>query len=206
MNNEIRIIGEQLFSMPPGSSNVSVMVFGNGCGGYIKPSEKEKEKEMTDKLKVLQALANVQVDADEFSNLDDTSYNSEIVQAMAELRKEERQKAVKDAARVIIELNTLAQKAIEHHRSVLRKVRQEEKTNIDSIEAIAVAMAYGRETNNFIPLDHAISGSRGKAFLIKQTVADLNNPAKISEEDYDRLLKVIRETQKKAKASSVKKS
>ncbi len=85
MNNEITTIGEQLFSMPPGSS---IMVFGNGSGGYIKPSEKEKQ--MTDKLKVLQAPANIQNETDEFSSLDETSYNSEIVQAMTELRQKEK--------------------------------------------------------------------------------------------------------------------
>lgn len=201
MNNEIRIIGEQLFSMPPGSS---IMVFGNGSGGYIKPNEKEKQ--MTDKLKVLQALANIQNETDEFSGLDEANYNSEIVQAMTELRKEERQKAVKDAARVIIELTTLAQKGIDERRSELRSIRQKEKNLIDSIEAVAVAVAYGRETNNFLPLDRVMCGRHGKSFITKQTEADRDNPAKITEADYDRLLKVIRETQKKAKASSVKKS
>ena len=206
MNNEITTIGKYLFSIPPGASNVSIMVFGNGSGGYIKPSEKEKEKQMTDKLKVLQALANIQNETDEFSSLDETSYNSEIVQAMTELRKEERQKAVKDAARVIIELTTLAQKGIDERRSELRIIRQQEKIIIDSIEAVAVAVAYGRETNNFLPLDHVMCGRRGKSFITKQTEADRDNPAKITEADYDRLLKVVRDTQKKAKASSIKKS
>lgn len=203
MNNDHMTEGKYLFSVPPHTTAVSLIVF-SGSGENIKSIKKEKQ--MTDKLKVLQALANIQNETDEFSSLDEASYNSEIVQAMTELRKEERQKAVKDAARVIIELTTLAQKGIEERRSALRIIRQQEKILIDSIEAVAVAVAYGRETNNFLPLDHVMCGRYGKSFITKQTEADRDNPAKITEADYDRLLKVVRDTQKKAKASSIKKS
>lgn len=203
MNNDHMTEGKYLFSVPPHTTAVSLIVF-SGSGEYIKSIKKENE--MTDKLKVLQALANIKEEADEFSHLDESGFNDEIMKAIADLRKEERENAIRDAARVIVELNANAQKAIESHRAELRKIRGKEKLLIGCIETLAVAAAYGRETNNFLPLEAAVSGHSAKFFIIKQTLSDANNPAKITEADYDRLLKVVRDTQKKAKASSVKKS
>ncbi len=145
---------------------------------------------------VLSKLAKVNTEKDEFSHLDTEDLGDDLSQAVAELHKEEKAQAVKQAAQVVLSQLNQAKDHIEIKRKKLSSLRREEKETISSIETIAVAMAYGRETQNFLPLALALETGGQK---VKVTVgpAELTIP----EKDYERLLAVVRNKQKEASAS-----
>ena len=145
---------------------------------------------------VLSKLAKVNTEKDEFSHLDTEDLGDDLSRAVAELHKEEKAQAVKQAAQVVLSQLNQAKDHIEIKRKKLSSLRREEKETISSIETIAVAMAYGRETQNFLPLALALETGGQK---VKVTVgpAELTIP----EKDYERLLAVVRNKQKEANAS-----
>lgn len=145
---------------------------------------------------VLSKLAKVNTEKDEFSHLDTEDLGDDLSQAVAELHKEEKAQAVKQAAQVVLSQLNQAKDHIEIKRKKLSSLRREEKETISSIETIAVAMAYGRETQNFLPLALALETGGQK---VKVTVgpAELTIP----EKDYERLLAVVRNKQKEANTS-----
>ena len=110
----------------------------------------------SNKYAILSKLAKVKTEKDEFSHLDMDELGDDLSQAVAELHKEEKARAVKQAAQMVLSQLNLAKELIETKRKKLSSLRREEKETISSIETIAVAMAYGRETQNFLPLALAL--------------------------------------------------
>jgi hypothetical protein len=145
---------------------------------------------------VLSKLAKVNTEKDEFSHLDTEDLGDDLSQAVAELHKEEKAQAVKQAAQVVLSQLNQAKDHIEIKRKKLSSLRREEKETISSIETIAVAMAYGRETQNFLPLALALE-SGGQKVKVVVGPAEMTIP----EKDYDRLLAVVRNKQKEVNSS-----
>ena len=150
----------------------------------------------SNKYEVLSKLAKVNTEKDEFSHLDTEDLGDDLSQAVAELHKEEKAQAVKQAAQVVLSQLNQAKDHIEIKRKKLSSLRREEKETISCIETIAVSMAYGRETQNFLPLALALETGGQK---VKVTVG----PAEmtIPEKDYERLLAVVRNKQKEVNSS-----
>ncbi len=147
----------------------------------------------SNKYEVLSKLAKVTTEKDEFSHLDMEDLGDDLSQAVAELHKEEKAQAVKQAAQMVLSQLNSAKELIETKRKKLSNLRREEKETISCIETIAVSMAYGRETQNFLPLALALETGGQK----------VKGPAEmtIPEKDYERLLAVVRNKQKEVNSS-----
>ena len=142
---------------------------------------------------VLSKLAKVNTEKDEFSHLEAEDLGDDLSKAVAELHKEEKAQAVKQAAQIVLSQLNQAKDLIETKRKKLSNLRREEKETISCIETIAVSMAYGRETQNFLPLALALETGGQK----------VKGPAEmtIPEKDYERLLAVVRNKQKEVNSS-----
>lgn len=140
-------------------------------------------------FRVLSKLANVNNETDEFSHLTNTeAFGDELSKAVNELRTEERKLAIKEAAQLVMNQMSDAKALIDNQRAFLAAIRRQEKQIIATIEYTAVAMAYGRETQNFLPLAYLLeNGSVG---------CGLPQEQRVPEADFKRLLETVRATQK----------
>lgn len=148
------------------------------------------------KYAILAKLAKVNTEKDEFSHLDTDDLGDDLSKAVAELHKEEKAQAVKQAAQVVLSQLNEAKEMIESKRLELSIFRRQEKETISNIETIAVAMAYGRETQNFLPLALALE-TGGQKVRVTVGPAEMTIP----EKDYERLLAVVRNKQKEVNTS-----
>ena len=153
---------------------------------------------------ILANLANVSNLDDEFAQLGGESLNNpELRAALEELRATERKDAVKEAAVIILAQVKEGANNIDKLRHQLAQIRRSEAAVIASIEAIAVANEYGRETNNYLPLA-ALNLFGGSVASVKHEYKGANL---VPDEDFQRLLKVVRERRKtasKAEKTAVK--
>ncbi len=150
--------------------------------------------------KTLLALANIKNESDEFAHLDEGAYGDDLATELAELRKEEKRRTVRAAAEVIVTLDRLSNERIEKLRETLRETRKAEATLIASIEALAVAKAYAKETNNFLPVRFVVDA------ICPCAVIGAGQSHLIPEADYKRLLGVVRDNQKKARVVKAQKT
>ena len=144
---------------------------------------------------ILANLANVSNLDDEFAQLGGESLNNpELRAALEELRATERKNAVKEAAVIILAQVKEGANNIDKLRHQLAQIRRSEAAVIARIEAIAVANEYGRETNNYLPLA-ALNLFGGSVAAVKHEYKGANL---VPDEDFQRLLKVVRERRKTA--------
>ena len=83
---------------------------------------------------------------------EDTIVNSEFSAALKEMQEEDRKKAMKDAAKEVIELLKLTKSVTDTLVSEIRCVRQREKKLLAAVKQIQLAREYAAETSNYIPL------------------------------------------------------
>ena len=83
---------------------------------------------------------------------DDTIVNSEFSSALKELQEEDRKKAMKNAAKEVIDLLKHTKSSTDLLVSEIRCVRQREKKLLSAVKQIQLAREYAAETNNYIPL------------------------------------------------------
>ena len=170
----------------------------------IKPKEETKMALDNKQAQILANLANVSNLDDEFAQLGGESLNNpELRAALEELRATERKDAVKEAAVIILAQVKEGANNIDKLRHQLAQIRRSEAAVIASIEAIAVANEYGRETNNYLPLA-ALNLFGGSVASVKHEYKGANL---VPDEDFQRLLKVVRERRKtasKAEKTAVK--
>ena len=140
-------------------------------------------------LYVLSKLAKVNNETDEFAYLTNTEdLDDELSKAVNDLRTEERKLAIKEAAQLVMAQLSAAKESIDRQRKYLAAIRLNEKQAIANIEYTAVAMEYGRETQNFLPLVY---------FLEKDRVGcGLPQEQRVPEADFKRLLETVRAKQK----------
>ena len=110
------------------------------------------------KLNALVALAKV-VPNDEFTLKASASMPMKLQEALARKRKEQEERAAEEAAEAILE----AVQAAEETKSVLieriraaRRLIDDYKKQLDKID---LAISYGHETQNYLPLVHHILGA-----------------------------------------------
>ena len=138
---------------------------------------------------VLTKLAKIQIETDEFEHLTNSEdLGDELSKAVAELRVEERAQAVKEAAQMVLRQLTTGKELLELKRRELAALRRKEAETIASIEYSAVAMAYGREKQNFLPL-MAYNEASGYLYAIQPH-------DRVPEEDFNRLLADVRAKQR----------
>ena len=140
-------------------------------------------------LYVLSKLAKVNNESDEFAHLTNTEdLGDELSKAVNELRTEERKLAIKEAAQLVMAQLSAAKESIDRQRSHLAAIRRQEKQTIANIEYTAVAMMYGRETQNFLPLAYLLENGRVGCGLLQEQ--------RVPEADFKRLLETVRAMQK----------
>ena len=83
---------------------------------------------------------------------DDTIVNSEFSAALKEMQEEDRKKAMKNAAKEVIDLLKHTKSATDGLVSEIRCVRQREKKLLAAVKQIQLAREYAAETSNYIPL------------------------------------------------------
>ena len=83
---------------------------------------------------------------------DDTIVNSEFSAALKELQEEDRKKALKNAAKEVIDLLKHTKSSTDRLVAEIRCVRQREKKLLAAVKQLQLAREYAAETNNFIPL------------------------------------------------------
>ena len=83
---------------------------------------------------------------------DDTIVNSEFSTALKELQEEDRKKAMKNAAKEVIDLLKHTKTSTDRLVAEIRCVRQREKKLLSAVKQIQLAREYAAETNNYIPL------------------------------------------------------
>ena len=83
---------------------------------------------------------------------DDTIVNSEFSAALKEMQEEDRKKAMKNAAKEVIELLKHAKSSTDRLVAEIRCVRQREKKMLAAVKQIQLAREYAAETSNYIPL------------------------------------------------------
>lgn len=133
-------------------------------------------------------LAGVNKLNDEFSGLEgfmDDLDTSGIAEVLQRRRAKELEQAKEEAADAILVQLRFGKEKIEQLRTQLQQLRIQEVRTKKAIEDIAVAIAYGHETRNYVPL--AVINTAGSA------VAECNlKEAVISPEDYSRILTNIK--------------
>ena len=140
-------------------------------------------------FRVLSKLAKVNNESDEFAHLTNTEdLGDELSKAVNELRTEERKLAIKEAAQLVMAQLSAAKESIDRQRSHLAAIRRQEKHIIATIEYTAVAMMYGRETQNFLPLAYLLENGR--------VCNNVPQEQRVPEADFKRLLETVRATQK----------
>ena len=83
---------------------------------------------------------------------DDTIVNSEFSAALKEMQEEERKKAMKNAAKEVIDLLKHTKTLTDTLVNEIRCVRQREKKLLAAIKQIQLTREYAAETSNYIPL------------------------------------------------------
>ena len=83
---------------------------------------------------------------------DDTIVNSEFSSALKEMQEEDRKKAMKNAAKEVIDLLKHTKSSTDQLVAEIRCVRQREKKLLGAVKQIQLAREYGAETSNYIPL------------------------------------------------------
>ena len=83
---------------------------------------------------------------------EDTIVNSEFSAALKEMQEEDRKKAMKNAAKEVIDLLKHTKSATDGLVSEIRCVRQREKKLLAAVKQIQLAREYAAETSNYIPL------------------------------------------------------
>ena len=104
---------------------------------------------------VLVKLAGVNDEAEVMAELgltEDTIVNSEFSAALKELQEEDRKKALKNAAKEVIDLLKHTKSSTDQLVAQIRCVRHREKKQLSAVKQIQLAREYAAETNNYIPL------------------------------------------------------
>ena len=83
---------------------------------------------------------------------EDTIVNSEFSATLKEMQEEDRKKAMKNAAKEVIDLLKHTKSATDGLVNEIRCVRQREKKLLAAVKQIQLAREYAAETNNYIPL------------------------------------------------------
>ena len=83
---------------------------------------------------------------------DDTIVNSEFSAALKEMQEEDRKKAMKNAAKEVIDLLKHTKSSTDQLVAEIRCVRQREKKLLNAVKHIQLAREYANETSNYIPL------------------------------------------------------
>ena len=83
---------------------------------------------------------------------DDTIVNSEFSAALKEMQEEDRKKAMKNAAKEVIELLKHTKSSTDQLVAEIRCVRHREKKLLGAVKQIQLAREYAAETSNYIPL------------------------------------------------------
>ena len=83
---------------------------------------------------------------------DDAIVNSEFSAALKEMQEEDRKKAMKNAAKEVIDLLKHTKSNTDQLVAEIRCVRQREKKLLSAVKQIQLAREYAAETNNYIPL------------------------------------------------------
>ena len=153
----------------------------------------------TNTLRILQKLANVNKVVDEFDGLTGAcSLNSDLRDALADIREKERKAATTEAAYAVLEQLKESANLIDKFRQHLADVRRQEKIYIARIENLAVAAEYGSETTNYVPLARLVGADGAIGGIAPEDC--------VPKADHDRLLKAIRENlRSSAAAKAVKK-
>ena len=83
---------------------------------------------------------------------DDTIVNSEFSAALKEMQEENRKKAIRGAAKEVIELLKHTKSSTDQLVAEIRCVRQREKKLLGAVKQIQLAREYAAETSNYLPL------------------------------------------------------
>ena len=83
---------------------------------------------------------------------DDTIVNSELSAALKEMQEEDRKKAMKNAAKEVIDLLKHAKSSTDRLVAEIRCVRHREKKLLGAVKQIQLAREYAAETSNYLPL------------------------------------------------------
>ena len=83
---------------------------------------------------------------------DDTIVNSEFSAALKEMQEEDRKKAMKNAAKEVIDLLKHTKSSTDQLVAEIRCVRHREKKLLGAVKQIQLAREYAAETSNYLPL------------------------------------------------------
>ena len=110
---------------------------------------------------------------------EDTIPNSEFSAALKEMQEEDRKKAMKNAAKEVIDLLKHTKSATDGLVNEIRCVRQREKKLLAAVKQIQLAREYAAETNNYIPLLVALQYDSPRSQAALQ--ADFGEKARVPE-------------------------
>lgn len=85
--------------------------------------------------------------------------NDELAQALRESYADDRKQAIKDAVLSIKAVVTSAEHCLVVEVNELRQIRSMERARLDNIKNLNRAIAYGRETSNYLPLAYLVTRS-----------------------------------------------
>ena len=83
---------------------------------------------------------------------EDTIVNSEFSAALKEMQEEDRKKAMKNAAKEVIDLLKHTKSSTDQLVAEIRCVRHREKKLLGAVKQIQLAREYAAETSNYLPL------------------------------------------------------